>query len=111
MYLTSSAIDATLRLAASLPMGSGIVFDYMIAPSLLSQNARKVFDGLAQRVASSGEPFQTFFDPSSLGDNLRTMGFSQVEDVEPEKMDAKYFEGRTDGLRVGKLAHVMNARV
>jgi hypothetical protein len=26
-------------------------------------------------------------------------------------MNARYFQGRTDGLRVGSLAHVMHARV
>jgi methyltransferase (TIGR00027 family) len=111
MYLSSSAIEATLRFVASLPAGSSIVFDYMIAPSMLSSNAQKVFDGLAQRVASAGEPFQTFFEPLLLERNLREMGFGQIEDMTPEKMDARYFKGRTDGLRVGKLSHIMHARV
>jgi len=111
MYLTGDAINATLRWVASMPVGSGIVFDYLISPALLSPTARKVFDGLADRVARAGEPFQTFFDPSSLKAALQEMGFGQVEDLEPEAMDARYFRGRTDGLRVGRLAHVMNARV
>jgi methyltransferase (TIGR00027 family) len=110
-YLTSSAITATLRFIASLPVGSGIVFDYMILPSLLSPAARRAFDSLAHRVASAGEPFQSFFDPPSLKSNLLAMGFGQAEDVTPEEMNSRYFHGRTDGLRFGSLAHVMNARI
>jgi methyltransferase (TIGR00027 family) len=111
MYLRSAAIDATLRFVASMPVGSGIVFDYLISPSLLNPRARMVFENLAHRVALAGEPFQTFFDPSFLKITLRAMGFGQIEDIEPEEMDARYFRGRTDEARVGKLAHVMNARV
>lgn len=111
MYLTSSAIAATLQFVASMPVGSGIVFDYMISPSLLSPNARAVFERLAGRVASEGEPFQTFFDPSALKTTLSALGFGQVKDVEPQEMDARYFQGRTDNLRTGRLAHVMDSRV
>jgi methyltransferase (TIGR00027 family) len=111
MYLTIGAIDATLRFVASLPAGSGIVFDYMISPALLSPKARQAFDGLAQRVASAGEPFQTFFDPPALTNTLRDLGFGQIEDMAPEAIDARYFRGRTDGLRAGKLSHIMTAWV
>lgn len=110
-YLTNSAVIATLRFVASMPFGSGIVFDYMISPSLLNPAASLAFDRLAHRVASVGEPFQTFFDPSALRGSLRAMGFEQIEDIEPEEMNARYFRGRTDTLRVGNLSNVMNARV
>jgi O-methyltransferase involved in polyketide biosynthesis len=110
-YLTSSAITATLRFIASMRVGSGIVFDYMILPSLLDPTARRAFDALAYRVALAGEPFRTFFDPSSLKSSLRSMGFGQIEDIEPEEMNERYFQGRADSLRVGNLAHIMNARV
>ena len=55
---------ATLRFIASAPVGSGVVFDYMLSPSLLTPAQRPRFDALAQRVASAGEPWQAFFDPA-----------------------------------------------
>lgn len=110
-YLTKSAVIATLQFAASTPAGSGIVFDYMISPSLLDPKARLVLGRLAHRVASAGEPFRTFFDPSSLKTTLRDMGFVRIEEIEPEEMNARYFRERTDGLRVGSLANIMNAGV
>jgi methyltransferase (TIGR00027 family) len=110
-YITSSAVITTLRLVASMPVGSGIVFDYMVSPSLLNPTARQAFDGLAHRVALAGEPFQTFYDPSMVKSDLRAMGFGQIEDLGPEELNGRYFQGRTDDLRVGSLSHVMNARV
>jgi methyltransferase (TIGR00027 family) len=110
-YITSSAVTTTLRFVASMPVGSGIVFDYMISPSLLNPTTRQAFDGLAHRVALAGEPFQTFFDPSMLKSGLKAMGFGQIEDLGPEELNGRYFQGRVDDLRVGSLSHVMNARV
>ncbi len=110
-YLTWVAVDSTLRFVASLPVGSGIAFDYMISPGLLNATARKALDGLAEHVASAGEPFKTFFDPPSLEKDLRAMGFGQIEDMGPEELNARYFQGREDGLHVGGLSHVVIARV
>jgi methyltransferase (TIGR00027 family) len=110
-YLKSSAVTATLRFVASMPVGSGIVFDYMISPSLLNPTARRALDSLAHRVALAGEPIQSMFDPSSFKSSLLAMGFRKIENIEPEEMNARYFRGRTDELRVGSLAHIMNASV
>jgi len=60
-YLTSSAVTAALQFVASMPVGSGIVFDYMISPSLLTPTARRAFHSLAHRVALAGEPFRPSF--------------------------------------------------
>jgi methyltransferase (TIGR00027 family) len=110
-YLTPNAVVATLRFIASAPAGSSVVFDYMISPSLLTPAQRSNFDALERRVASAGEPWQAFFDPGLLTRDLRAMGFSYVEDKGPEEINARYFKNRKDGLRVGSLSHVMNARV
>ncbi|PWB64211.1 MAG: SAM-dependent methyltransferase [Deltaproteobacteria bacterium] len=110
-YLTGPAITSTLRFVASMPAGSGIVFDYMISPSSLGPTARRAYDSLAHRVASAGEPFKTFFDPSSLPTLMRDLGFGRIEDIDPEELNARYFRGRIDKLRVGSLAHLMNAQV
>ena len=110
-YLTAEAVMATLRFIASAPVGSGVVFDYLISPSLLTPAQRSAFDAMAHRVASAGEPWKAFFDPRLLSGELRAMGFGHVEDNGPEEINARYFKDRTDGLRVGSLSHVMNARV
>lgn len=110
-YLTTEAVMTTLRFIASAPVGSGVVFDYVLSPSLLTPVQRSRFDALAQRVASAGEPWQTFFDPGLLAMDLRAMGFEHSEDNGPEEINARYFDGRKDGLRVGSLSHIMKAQV
>jgi methyltransferase (TIGR00027 family) len=110
-YLTTEVVMATLRFIASAPVGSGVVFDYMISPSLLTPAQRSRFDALAQRVASAGEPWRAFFDPGLLTRDLRAMGFGYVEDSGPVEINARYFKNRKDGLQVGSLSHIMNAQV
>jgi methyltransferase (TIGR00027 family) len=110
-YLTTEAVITTLRFIASASVGSGVVFDYILSPSLLTPAQRSRFDALTQRMASIGEPWQTFFDPGLLTRDLRAMGFGYSEDNGPEKINTRYFEGRHDALRVGSLSHIMNARV
>ncbi|RPJ42535.1 MAG: hypothetical protein EHM27_02710 [Deltaproteobacteria bacterium] len=102
---------ATLRFVAAAPVGSGVVFDYMISPSLLNPAQRSRFDAIAKQVALGGEPWQAFFDPGLLMRDLQAMGFGYVEDNGPEEINGRYFKNRQDGLRVGSLSHLMNARV
>ena len=80
---------------------SEIVFDYAIPPESLNLVQRFAFNALARRVAAVGEPFQTFFEPAALISELRRMGFGAFEDLGGKEINARYFSGRSDGLRVG----------
>ena len=91
-YLTESAILSTLGLIASLP-GSGVVFDYARPPESLDPSRRRFFDALAERVAAHGEPFRTFFDPGELEGRLRKMGFSRIENLDGEAINARILRG------------------
>lgn len=111
-YLTAEATMATLVFIASLPAGSGVVFDYAVERSSLSPLEQMALDALASRVARAGEPFQLFLEPDALGAMLTAAGFHYLEDLGPLEIDARFFEHRTDGLKVGAgLAHLMSARV
>jgi methyltransferase (TIGR00027 family) len=110
-YLTPETVMSSLRFIASAPPGSGIVFDYMVSPALLSPERRMRFDALARRVASAGEPWKAFFDPGALTQDLCAMGFGYVEDNGPEEINERYFKNRLDCLRVGGFSHLMIARV
>jgi methyltransferase (TIGR00027 family) len=110
-YLTEDAVLRTLSFIASTPSGSEVVFDYGISPSLLNSRERWVFEAMAQRVAAAGEPWRAFFDPALLAGKLREIGFGQVEDLGSDEINTRYFQGRSDGLQVGTLAHLMTAWV
>ncbi len=109
-YLLPETVMGTLRFVAATAAGSAIVFDFGVSPSLLDATARRVLDAAARRVAAVGEPWQALFAPDRLVADLRAMGFRSVEDVDPTAINARYFAGRDDGLRVGTLAHLMRAR-
>jgi methyltransferase (TIGR00027 family) len=110
-YLRAEAVMATLRFVAAAPVGSGVVFDYLISPSLLDAAERSAFDSFAHRVASAGEPCKASFDPADLKSDVQAMGFRHVTDMGPGEINARYFKERKDGLRAGSLAHLMKARV
>jgi methyltransferase (TIGR00027 family) len=109
IYLTKDAVMETMRFVASLPSGSEIVFDYALPSSALTERQRTAREVLARRVSSIGEPWITYFDPSSLARELRQLGFKHVEDLGPEEANDRYFKGRKDGLRIRGSAHLIKA--
>ena len=111
-YITRESCTATLAFIASLPPGSGVVFDFASDPALLNAGQRQAFEALASRVAAAGEPFQLFFDPRKLADELKGLGFHRTELLQRNEINARYFKDRTDGLCVkGSLGHLMGAWV
>jgi len=91
--------------------GGGVVFDYGVAPSRLDWRRRLVFAMMAAHVKAVGEPWVSVFEPETLRDEMHQLGFLDVADLGPDELNARYFAGRADGLRVGGLAHVMVARM
>jgi methyltransferase (TIGR00027 family) len=110
-YLERPAIDQTLSFIASLPAGSGVVFDYAVPPETLGSTSRMVFYAMAKRVASIGEPWKTFFDPKELLRDLHRLGFTSAEDFDGEALNRRFFAGRSDGLKVGAAGHMAMASV
>lgn len=111
-YLTREACMTTLSVIAKMPAGSGVVFDFAIAPALLNAGQRQALEALSKRVAAAGEPFQLFFDPTKLQHELKTLGFHSTEFLQGAQINARYFQNRADGLCVrGGLGHLMSAWV
>jgi methyltransferase (TIGR00027 family) len=111
-YLTRDACMTTLSFIAGMPAGSGVVFDFAVDPALLNAGQRQALDALSERVARYGEPFQLFFDPGKLRDELKSLGFHRTEFLQGKEINARYFNDRKDGLLVrGGLGHLMGAWV
>jgi methyltransferase (TIGR00027 family) len=112
MYLTEDAAMSTFAFIASTPPGGGVAFDYAIPRASLSWLGRLALDVMMRRVAAAGEPFRTHFDPASLAECLRGMGFRSIEDLGADDINARYFKNRTDKLRIiGKLGRLMSAEL
>jgi methyltransferase (TIGR00027 family) len=102
-YLTLEAFRATLGAIAQLPAGSGVGFDYALAPETLTPAGRTAFDALAARVAAAGEPFQLFFTPDALQAQLRRAGFRRFEQLDSKQLNEIYFKERADGLKLSAV--------
>ena len=112
-YLTLAAFRSTLGVIAQLPAGSGVSFDYAVAPERLSAVGRKAFDALAGRVAAAGEPFQLLFTPEKMAEQLRRAGFKRFEQLDSDQLNELYFKDRADGLKLSpvKLGRLVTAWV
>ena len=110
-YLTADAIFDTLRTVAALAPGTEIIFEYGVPREMCDEEGQKHFDLMMAATADDGEPWRSFFEPDKLAEKVRELGFAEVSDFGPDDMQARYFAGRTDGLRPTTFQHHMRARV
>ena len=111
-YLTRESCMATLGFIAGMPSGSGVAFDFAVDPKLLGLRQRLALYVLSRRVAAAGEPFQLFFRPAELAEELKDLGFKNTEILDAEEINLRYFTDRTDGLRIrGGAGRLMGAWV
>ncbi len=106
-YLTLEAFRSTVSLIQAMPAGSGVIFDYGQPRHVLSATEQLERDSLAARVAAVGEPFQLFFTPEELAGELHA--FRRIEDLGMDELNARYFAGRSDRLRVMGPARLLSA--
>lgn len=113
-YLTAEAFGATARVLSRLPVGSSLVFDYSLPREALPPIEQLMLDSLSARVAQAGEPFQLFFTPELLRDELSRFDLTVVEDLDSAALNERYLADRSDGLhlrgRAGRLCHAEVAR-
>jgi methyltransferase (TIGR00027 family) len=107
-YLTLEAFRSTIHFIAAQHPGSGVVFDYSQPRSALPFRERLAHDSLASRVKLAGEPFQLFFTPSQIASELTA--FRTIEDLGSAEINARYFTGRTNNLKVlGSAGRLLSA--
>jgi methyltransferase (TIGR00027 family) len=110
VYLTHEAADEVFRCVALFPESSEIVFTYSAPTENLSpeEAARRARIGAA--TDAMGEPWQTFFDPQALVQKLKDLNF-EMSFLKAADAEARYFQGRTDGLRAPKREPIVSAVV
>jgi methyltransferase (TIGR00027 family) len=99
MYLTRDAIEATLRQVAALASGSTLVMTFLLPIEVANPEVRPGLEMAAKGARASGTPFVSFFTPSEMLELARKAGFKEVRHVPSASLAARYFAGRTDGLR------------
>lgn len=111
-YLTREAALATLRAIATVaPPGSTVIFDYLDAEAFVPERAARRVQIMMKLVERVGEPMLTGFDPACLAADLASLGLRLQEDLSPADIEARFFEGRTDGYHACEQAHLARATV
>jgi methyltransferase (TIGR00027 family) len=105
-YLTRAGFDETLGFIAGVERAE-VVFDYAMPPSSMPPERRAALEARAARVASIGEPWQTYFLPAELHAILHDFG--EIDDLGPARLAARYF-GRPDVLPDTPGGHIVHAR-
>jgi methyltransferase (TIGR00027 family) len=89
-YLTRAGFDETLGFIAGVERAE-VVFDYAMPPSSMPPERRAALEARAARVASIGEPWQTYFLPAEFAAELQARDFDDREDLGPAQLAERFF--------------------
>lgn len=110
-YVEQESILKTFgEIAANGAPGTEIVFDYTEPFANAPAKVRADYQAVATRVAAGGEPWVTFLEPAPLRVALRERGFAEVTDIDAKVLSKRFCAGRTDGLTIAPLVHLVRAR-
>ena len=110
MYLTMSAITATLSTVLQAAPGSRVGLTYNQPRDALADLGAQTEGVLARIVAEMGEPMVSLFRPAEIEALLRDLGYVAIEHFGPDEAVAKYFPGRRD-VRFGGAQRIVAATV
>ncbi len=110
MYLTPEIIMKTMQFIFQSSAENQIIFDYVIPYSSKSFLHQLAFRMVNRRIRIMGEPWKCFFEPEILINNLKDIGFTEIEDIGPDDINKKYFNNRFDRLKVGGFGRLMNIK-
>jgi methyltransferase (TIGR00027 family) len=110
MYLKWTDVGETLRFIASLSAGVRVIFDYALPPEHFSFAKRFFYRKVLDRLEELGEPWKSFMEPEPLRAELMRLGFTSIEDLGAEEINATYLANRTDGLQSRGIGRVAIAR-
>jgi methyltransferase (TIGR00027 family) len=108
-YLESETVMDALEALTSLNAGVEVVFDYGPAAAGLSGAMRSAHQRRAAKIEAAGEPWVSGFEPRSLINALSQLGYGHIEDLGPREINARFYDGRADRLRV-RAGRVVRAR-
>jgi methyltransferase (TIGR00027 family) len=110
MYLTRTAIAATLTQLAGFAPGSEIVADHLLPAELRDAAGNAYAEAVAPVAAAQGEPLRTFLSPAALAALVEEAGFAVVEQAGQRQSVAPQLWNRTDALRPSALSALTHAR-
>jgi methyltransferase (TIGR00027 family) len=111
MYLTREANLATLRQIAQLAPGSTLAMTFLLPLELIDEPDRSQHAAVYERARAAGTPFVSFFAPDEMLALAREAGLREARHVSTADLTARYFAGRSDGLRPASGESILVATV
>lgn len=93
-YLTPQAVLSTLEYISGQARPVEVIFDYLQPAGTDEDRAR--LQERANRLAAAGEPWFSYFAPGEIADQLRALGFTDVEDHSAAELIAGYLDGSAE---------------
>ena len=84
-YRTIDTVIASLAFIASLPSGSGVVFDYAVERTSIESLSHTALDALASRISLVSGGFLHLVQPQAVAGMLGSLGFSKIVDLAQEE--------------------------
>ncbi len=105
-YLTRDEVFTTLHSITEIaPVGSTIIFDYFDTDAFIPEKSSPQMQKSLEYLRKIGEPVITGFNPSTLAEELASLGFSLQENLSPADIEERYFKGRPDGYHSYEHGH------
>jgi methyltransferase (TIGR00027 family) len=110
-YLTRESVLDVFKYVASGAPHSQLIFDFMLADSVLGEKERKALAKITAFLEKYREPLICRFEPWELQDTLYRIGFDQAFHLTWDGAMARYFENRPDGMYLDPTTQIMSAIV
>ncbi|MFE3256404.1 class I SAM-dependent methyltransferase [Nocardia sp. NPDC059091] len=111
MYLTESAIGATLDTLSGWAPGTELVMEYALLPELRDESGRVFAEFALAATAEQGEPLLSFFSPEAVTALLDRHGFTVSEHISQHTaVDAALWQ-RADGLHPVDFCRLVRAHI
>jgi methyltransferase (TIGR00027 family) len=101
LYLTQAAIADMLRKIAILAPGSTFAMTFILPLEMSDPEERVVYEMAMCGAKAGGTPFLSMFTPDQMLALARDAGLKNARVVGGDDLAARYFAGRSDGLRPG----------
>lgn len=110
MYLERDDVMKTLQFIVTQDAPVSVIFDYAQPADAFPLVQRFFYRRVLDRLEQIGEPWKSFMQPESLRADLLALGFTSVEDLGGDEINARYLANRTDGLQSRNVGRIAIAR-
>ncbi|MBZ5694704.1 MAG: SAM-dependent methyltransferase [Acidobacteriia bacterium] len=109
IYLTADATKAMLTELAALAPGSEVTLTYESPPDGADPVVQETYDKVSPVVDATGESFVGYYHESEMEALVRAAGFPNAIHHPIDELNARYFAGRSDRLRLRTIERLLTA--